>query len=176
MFLVHAIADWDWELAGVTLAALLCGLACLLAAREEQQPAAVSNRARIGLGVATVALGVVALLGLIGNSALSASDSAAAAKNWNSAERHARTAIRWLPWSAAGWQRLGEAQIGVHDRTAAAQSLHKALGKDPKEWSIWLDLVAATRGSEQTAALVQASRLNPLSPEIAQVYSAVAKP
>ena len=176
VFLVHALADWDWELAGMTLAALLCGLACLLAAREEQQPPAVSSRARVGLGVAAATLGAASLLGLIGNSALSASDSAAAAGNWSSAERHARTAIRWLPWSAAGWQRLGEAQIGAHDRAAAAHSLRRAIAKDGNDWVIWLDLVAATRGQAQTSALVQASRLNPLSPEIAQVYSAVAHP
>jgi hypothetical protein len=67
VYLVHAIADWDWELAGVTLAALLCGMACLLAAREEHEPAALSTRVRVGAGVTVAALGAVALLGLIGN-------------------------------------------------------------------------------------------------------------
>ncbi len=113
VYLVHAIADWDWELAGVTLAAVLCGLACLLAAREEREPPAVSVRARAGVGAAVTALGVVALLGLIGNTAVAASDSAAQNGNWKSAERHARTAIRWQPWSDAGWQRLAEAQLGA---------------------------------------------------------------
>jgi hypothetical protein len=176
VFLVHALADWDWELAGVTLAALFCGLACVLAGREEQRPPALSSRMRVGLAVAAAALGAAALLGLIGNSALGASDSAAQAGNWSSAERHARTAIRWLPWSAAGWQRLGEAQIGAHDRVAAQRSLRRAIAKDRNDWVVWLDLVAATRGQDQTAALIEASRLNPLSPEIAQVYSAVAHP
>ena len=47
VYLVHAIADWDWELAGVTLAALFCGMACLLAAREEREPrGALDARAR----------------------------------------------------------------------------------------------------------------------------------
>ena len=89
---------------------------------------------------------------------------------------HAHQAIRWLPWSAAGWQRLGEAQLGAHDRAAAQQSLNRAIAKDPDDWAIWLDLVAASRGQAQTDALVQASRLNPLSPEITAVYGAVAKP
>ena len=176
VFLVHALADWDWELAGVTLAALLCGLACLLAGREEQEPQALSSRTRVGLGIAAAALGAAALLGLVGNSALSASESAAAAGNWSLAERHAHTAIRWLPWSPAGWQRLGEAQIGAHDRVAAEHSLRRAIAKDRNDWVVWLDLVAASRGEAQTSALVEASRLNPLSPEIAQVYSAVAHP
>ena len=52
----------------------------------------------------------------------------------------------------------------------------KALAKDRNDWVTWLDLVAATSGKAQLAALVQASRLNPLGPEIAQVYSAVARP
>jgi O-antigen ligase len=177
VYLVHALADWDWELAGVTLAALLCGMACLLAGREmNRRPPELTSRARIGLGVGAATLGVAALLGLIGNSALGVSDSAAAAGNWSSAERHARTAIRWLPWSAAGWQRLGEAQIGAHDRVAAEHSLRRAIARDPNDWAVWLDLVVATRGQAQTAALAEASRLNPLSPEIAQVYSAVAHP
>jgi O-Antigen ligase len=38
VFLVHAAADWDWELAGVTLAGLLCRMACLLAGREDREP------------------------------------------------------------------------------------------------------------------------------------------
>ncbi len=176
VYLVHAIADWDWELAGVTLAAVLCGLACLLAAREEREPRALSVRARAGLGAAVTVLGVAALLGLIGNFALGASDSAASNGNWKSAERHARTAIRWQPWSAAGWQQLGEAQLGAGDRAGAQHSLQKAIAKDPNDWVTWLDLVAASSGDVQTNALVQASRLNPLSPEIAQVYSAVAHP
>ena len=120
VYLVHALADWDWELAGVTLAAVLCGLACLLAAREEREPRALSVRARAGLGAAVTVLGVAALLGLIGNLALGASDSAASNGNWKSAESHARTAIRWQPWSAAGWQQLGEAQIGAGDRAGGA--------------------------------------------------------
>ena len=176
VYLVHAIADWDWELAGVTLAAVLCGLACILAGREVREPAALSARTRVGLGAAVTVLGTVALLGLIGNTALGASDSAAQNGNWSSAERHARTAIRWQPWSAAGWQRLAEAQLGAGDRAGAQHSLKRATARDGNDWVTWLDVVAAARGQAQTDALVQASRLNPLSPEIAQVYSAVAHP
>ena len=81
-----------------------------------------------------------------------------------------------MPWSDAGWQALGEAQLGAHDRAAALVSLDRALGKDRNDWVTWLDLVAATRGKAQLAALVQASRLNPRGPEIAQVYGAVVRP
>ena len=176
VYLIHAGADWDWELAGVTIAALFCGLACVLAGREEHEPPPLSNRARVTLGAAVTALGIVALLGLVGNSALGASDAAARAGNWRSAEQHARTAIRWMPWSAAGWQQLGEAQLGSHDQEAARHSLQRALSIDPNDWVSWLDLAAASRGNAQLTALVDASRLNPLSPEIAPVLGAVLRP
>ena len=149
VYLVHAIADWDWELAGVTLAAVLCGLACLLAAREEREPPALSIRARAGLGAAVTVLGTVALLGLIGNTALGASDSAAQAGNWKSAERHARTAIRWQPWSEAGWQRLAEAQLGAGDRAGAQQSLRQGDRQGPERLG---HLARPRRGDERRRA------------------------
>jgi O-Antigen ligase len=175
-YLVHASVDWDWELAGITAAAIFCGLACLLAARREHAPPALSNRARNGLAVGVAALGVVALLGLVGNSALGASETAIQNGDWSSAVRHARTATRWLPWSAAGWQRLGEAQIGAHEPAAARRSLQRALARDPGDWVTWLDLGIASRGRAQSAAFARASRLNPRSPLIAQVRAAVAQP
>ena len=145
----------------------------MLGRREEHEPAPISNRVRVGLGAGVALLGVVALLGLIGNSALGASHSAARNGNWRSAERHARTAIRWTPWSAAGWQQLGEAQLALHDRAAARRSLKKAIARDRNDWVTWLDLAAASSGNAQLDALVQASRLNPLSPEIAPILGAV---
>jgi len=176
VYLVHAIADWDWELAGVTLAAIMCALACILAGREDSEPRELGTRARIGLGLAATALGVVALVGLAGNIALAQSDSAAQAGHWRSAERHAHTAIRWTPWSPAGWQSLAEAQLALHERANARRSLHKALAKDPNDWVLWLDLVSASSGKEQLAALDKAFRLNPLSPEISPLFAAVARP
>jgi Flp pilus assembly protein TadD len=112
-------------------------------------------RTRVGLGVAVTALGVVALVGLIGNSALAASNSAAQAGNWRS---------------------LGEAQLAVHDRAAARRSLRKAIAKDRNDWIPRLDLAAASSGDAQLTALVEASRLNPLSPEIAPILGAVLRP
>ena len=45
---VHAAADWDWELAGVTLAAILLGAACVLGRREldDAEPPGLSVGAR----------------------------------------------------------------------------------------------------------------------------------
>jgi predicted Zn-dependent protease len=133
-------------------------------------------RARIGLGAVATALGVVALIGLAGNTALQQSDAAARAGNWTSAERHARTAIRWTPWSPAGWQRLGEAQLGLKDRAGAETSLRRAIAKDRNNWVVWLDLVAATRGKAQVAALAEAIRLNPRGPEVTRLFGTVFRP
>jgi hypothetical protein len=174
-YLVHAAADWDWELAGVTLAAVLCGVACLVAGRTERTRE-IRPRVRVsGIAFAT-ALAAVALFGLVGNTALEASDATAAAGHWRSAERHARTAVRWMPWSAAGWEALAEAQLAEHRQVAGLRSLHRALAKDPHNWVLWMDLVGATRGPAQRAALRHAFRLNPRSQELIHFFAAVARP
>jgi O-Antigen ligase len=175
-YLVHAAVDWDWELAGVTLAAALCGVACLIAGRGEPAAHEIGSRARAGGIALAIALSAVAFVALVGNTALEAGNAAATAGHWGSAERHARTAVRWMPWSSAGWETLGEAQLAQHRHAAGLRSLHRALAKDPGNWVLWLDLVGATRGAEQVAALAQAFRLNPRSPELVPFFAAVARP
>jgi hypothetical protein len=173
-YLVHAAADWDWELAGVTLAALLCGLACLLAGRDEGATS-IGPRARVvGIGVATLLAGLV-FVALLGNTALEKSDAAAGAGHWRAAEQQARKAIRWTPWSSEGWQRLAEAQTALHDRAAARRSLARALAKDSGDWVLWLDLAGVTRGAAQASAIRQAFRLNPRGSELVPYVLAVIK-
>jgi hypothetical protein len=174
-YLVHAAADWDWELAGVTLAAALCGVACLVAGRNERTRK-VGPRIRVSGIALAAALSAVALLGLVGNTALEASDAAATAGHWRSAERHARTAVRWMPWSSAGWEALAEAQLAEHQQSAGLRSLRRALARDRGNWVLWMDLVGATRGAPQRAALRQAFRLNPRSPELVPFFAAVVRP
>jgi hypothetical protein len=52
---------------------------------------------------------------------------------------------------------------------AARVSYRKAIAKDPHDWSLWYELAGASGGAARERALAQASRLNPLSPEIAEV-------
>jgi hypothetical protein len=59
-FLVHALLDWDWEMPAVTLAAVLLGGSLLL----PQRGRALSERTRVVLAVAAVALALAALVGL----------------------------------------------------------------------------------------------------------------
>jgi hypothetical protein len=98
---LHAAADWDWELVGVTLTAVFVGAACVLA---DSRPR--SRTGPVGRGitaVALVALAALSLVGLLANAASGAADADARAARWDAAERHARQAIRWAPWSSVGW-------------------------------------------------------------------------
>jgi hypothetical protein len=166
-FLVHAGVDWDWELSGVTLVGLLCGVAVLIAARGDQ------NRLRLGrsryalaaLGAAIVALSIV---GLLGNIPASRAGKAVRAGKWAAVRSEARQEIRWAPWSADGWRRLGQSELGLHQFAAARRDLRTAIRKDPRNWDRWFDLALATSETERRRAIESALALNPHSPEIAE--------
>jgi cytochrome c-type biogenesis protein CcmH/NrfG len=170
-YLAHAIVDWDWELAGVTITALLIGLACFRSESDDSPERAevhVGRRPALAGAAALAAVGAFALVALVGNTAATQADAAVNTGNWQSAARHARQVIRWAPWSSRGWQQLGEAQLAQGQAAAARRSFSKAAAKDPRDWSIWLELATAETGAERRAALRTAKQLNPLSPEIAQ--------
>src|SRR5205823_3707775 len=100
------------ELAGVTLAAVLIGLACVLAGRGETEPSrTIDPRVRLALALALVAISGLTIVALLGNLASGAAGNSFRAGDMAAAERHARQAIRWAPWSAVGWKELGEAQL-----------------------------------------------------------------
>src|SRR5205085_10550675 len=67
-WLVHVAYDWDWELPGVTIAALGCAAAALAAARRERSFSSLA--ARTGLLTIVAVAGAFALFGLLGNRAL----------------------------------------------------------------------------------------------------------
>ena len=109
-----------------------------------------------------------AFVGLVGSSALAASDDAAVASppDLDEAADEARKAQDWAPWSSEPWQRLGEAQLGQGDLAGARASFRKAIDKEPGDWLLWLRLAEASSGAEREAALREAERLNPLADEI----------
>jgi Flp pilus assembly protein TadD len=76
--------------------------------------------------------------------------------------------MHFAPWSAEPWRRLGEAQAVSGDLAAARASFRKAIAKDRRDWTLWFELAEASRGAERERALAGASRLNPLSPELAE--------
>jgi Flp pilus assembly protein TadD len=108
-----------------------------------------------------LALTVVAIVGLVGASALTASEEALDKGRWEEAEDEARKAERWWPWSPEPWTRLGAAQLGAGDSAAAAASFRRAVAKDRGDWELWYDLHATTEGAESARALAEVRRLNP---------------
>lgn len=170
-YILHAGVDWDWELPAVTVAALACG-AALLALRASGDAELVPGfRTRVAAGAVAVVLAGVAFVGLVGSSAVAASEDAAVAgpPDWEEADDEARKAERWAPWSSEPWQRLGEAQLGRGDAAGARESFRKAIDKEPSEWLLWFRLAEASSGAERAEALDRAQRLNPLAPEVEEL-------
>ena len=172
-YLAHAAIDWDWELAGVTLAAVLCGLACVLAGRYEGGPVLRTRPRGIAAALA-LGLSALTLVGLLGNTALEQSQAAGSAGHLQSAQSHAGSAVRWMPWSAVAWRTLAEAQLALHERAAARHSLQRAIAKDPNDWVAWLDLISVTSGKARVAAIDHVYRLNPLDSTVVPYIVAVA--
>ena len=168
-YLVHAAADWDWELAGVTLAALFCGAALLIAGRTETNRIDLPWRFRLpALAVAVVVI-CTAVVVTVGNAELSSATNALQAGNWLKAESKARAASHWMPWSSEPWRAIGESQLARQQFANARRSLDKAIAKDPNNWHLWLDLASASKGKPRAHALDRARRLNPLSPDVASL-------
>jgi hypothetical protein len=171
-FLVHAGVDWDWEITAVTLAGLLCGVALLVGARGEEKPFRVV-RGRYALAALALAVAVFSMVGLLGNVPASDAGDAIRAGSWSRAATEARKEIRWAPWSADGWRRLGQAELAQNRLAAARRDLRRAIAEDPLDWDRWFDLALATRGVTQRRALEHALALNPHSPEIAEFVAGV---
>lgn len=160
-YLVHTGVDWDWELPAVTLVGLLCGTSLLLAARPSFRSAPLSGLVRwTGVGVA-LAAAAFAAVGLVGNNALSRSESAREDRYWSQALSEARVARSWMPWSPKPWEALGRAQLGGGAPTEARKSLRKAISIDRGDWELWYYLASASRAEARTAALREAMRLFP---------------
>jgi Flp pilus assembly protein TadD len=162
---VHAAADWDWELAAVTLVPLFCAVGLVCAADGQDDGVSVASRygrpARLVGGLIVLSLGAFTVISLLGNSAVSASTNALKNGNVKEAQSEARSAMTWLPWSAEPWRRLGEAQYQAGQLGAARVSFNRALAKEPNDWTLWLELGLASRGPDQRAAWLEAARLNP---------------
>jgi O-Antigen ligase len=162
-FLVHAGVDWDWELSAVTLVGLVCGAATLAGGHSIASARPISSRLRWGSVAAAASLAVAAAIGLVGNSALGASNSALKSGSWVRAAADARTAHRWMPWSPQPWAALGRAQLGAGLLVDARASFRKAISVDRGDWNLWYQLARASSGRARTTALRRAAALFPRS-------------
>ena len=159
-WLVHAAYDWDWELPGVTIAALVCAGAVLAAARRQGSPVS-AGAARIGLVLVVIAAGTLSLFGLLGNRALANTGDALRQGNVAAALSAAEDARRWAPWSSQPWLALAGVRRAQGDQPGELAAYRQAVAKDPRNWELWLDLVSISRGAERAHALAQLTRLNP---------------
>jgi hypothetical protein len=162
-YLVHTGVDWDWELPAVTLTALLCGASILLFARRSRAPDPLSPPTRfVAAGAAVVTAGFAAIA-LLGNTALSRSETAREEGKLSRAATEARRARTLMPWSPRPWAALGRAQQAAGLLPDARRSFRKAISMDDGDWQLWYELGGATTGPAQRGALRHAVSLYPRS-------------
>ena len=175
-YLVDAAGEWDWELPAVTLVALFLACALLVATRGSRETDARPAWRWPATLAMLLGLSGFAFVGLVGNSALRASANAVQRGRFDEGKSQAHKAARWMPWAAAPWQLLGEANLyGGHD-AEARRSLRRALAKDAANWQSWYLLALASTGRTQRRAVEKASSLNPLSPQLASLRAALGLP
>jgi hypothetical protein len=162
----HAGIDWDWEMPVVTMTQLACGAAIVAAARGEA-PQLRRGKRISGLAVALPVLGC-ALFFLIGNRELNAASAAAAANNPKALQSNASAARRWVPWSPDPLHWLATLDLARGNRATARRLLSAAIKKDSTDWSLWVEIAAASQGPARTAALRKAQQLDPRGPEVTQ--------
>jgi len=172
-FLLHAAIDWDWQMGGLTITALLCGGALVVAARPERLTARLAPTLTVAVRAAALAL-VVSLVGFafvlqVGNAAIANAARAADRGDAARATAQARRAKAWNPWSYQPWEVLGDVQLARGDLRAARLSFRTAIAKDHAGWTLWLDLAKASKGAARRRALARAAALAPRSPEIAEL-------
>ena len=169
-YLVHAGADWDWELTGVTIVALLAAVSLIASARSTTESTARTRRDVVMLPLAVRRDGACARVGAR-RGPLGRSRDAVDASRWAAAASAAHDAARWAPWSSEPLRLLGEAQLGAGDVAAARASFREGVRKDPDSWLLWLDLALASDGPARRAALERVRILNPLSPQLKELLA-----
>ena len=161
-FVVHASFDWDWELPAVTVVALISGATLLIAARGDPR-LSLGRVTPWLLSAAFVAIGGLALGGLLSNTAISDAQTALRAGQWKTALDDAKKAEHYAPWSEEPYLIAGSAEQGLGNRPAAAAEFRKATAKSPSDWDAWNSLAATATGQQRVAAVRMARLLNPLS-------------
>jgi hypothetical protein len=158
-WLVHVAYDWDWELPGVTIAALLCAGAVLAAGRRATPDIRPVMRWLLVSGACAV--GVLGTLGLVGNRALAQSGHDSRSGTLDRAASEAERAHRWASWSSQPWEQLAAIRIAQGDKTGAQSAYLQAVALDPNSWELWLALAGNSRGRERARAVAELRKLNP---------------
>jgi O-antigen ligase len=167
-YVLHAGVDWDWELTGVTLVALVCGMSLLASARPETDETR-SLPFRVAATAVALVLSALAFVSVLGNVPLGRGREALDESHWAEAAAEARAANRWAPWSSEPPRIIGEAELGAGNAAGARRSFQSALERDPENWQLWVDLALASSGRERRRALDRAFELNPLSEQVSDL-------
>ena len=170
-FAVHAGVDWDWELSGVTLTALLIAAVCIVSARRRGERTLGARLRLVGSGAVLVAS--LATMGIyLGNGALDRAQRAVSAGNYADAVEEARRAERLLPWSPWPLIARGDAQLAAGLPASAKESYREAIAIDSGEWRAWYGLGLASNGTARTKAFARAHRLYPQNLEVSDALAA----
>jgi hypothetical protein len=158
-YLAHGIIDWDWEITGVTLPAILCA-----AVVTSGSPRVLGGRARL------LALAAAAVFAVGGTYTIAARlpqnrlDTAIGKQQWDKANHDAQRASDLAPWSSEPWLKLGEAELTAGLTPQAHDAFRTAADRDPNNWVAWWDLARASMDGEREDALLHVKLLNPLAP------------
>jgi O-Antigen ligase len=146
-----AAVDFHWELAGVTVPAVLLGASAVVRA---SRPGPRVPRAVLVPFFAT--LTAAALLAYAGAARLASAQDALRRGDRIGAVAKARSALRVAPFSAAAWGVIGDAE-------SSPVAYRRALELDRNDWSLWARFADVSRGGPRRLALREAARLNPLA-------------
>ena len=169
-FLAHMSVDWDWQLTGVALTGLFCGAGISSLRRARTTDSARCHRAFARLARGDGVAIVVAFVVLVGN--LSSRGRPRAANSWQLASVGAtreKRAHTWAPWSSEPYRLLGEAQLGEGNTKAAADEFPPGRSRRALTTGTSGSTLRARRSVDPARRARHASKLNPLSPEIAEL-------
>jgi len=148
-YAVGAAVDFHWELAGVTVPAVILGAAAVSTPRP--------RRSSVRALPVLVALVAATVLAYAGNARLASARAALSTGDDAQAAADARAALRFAPFSADAWEVIGDA-------THRAEAYRRGIALDRNDWSLWHELAAVTRGEPHRLAEREAARLNPFGP------------
>jgi hypothetical protein len=159
-WLAHAGVDWDWELVGVSSAALLCGVGVIALGRPDDAGRRVGSVPRAVAVTVCVLGGALALPQLLADNAID--------QGWGALPTAGRQALEdadragsWAPWSAEPDELRGDAWRSLGNLSRARAAYRAALESEPSDWRLWAKLADVSDGSGKTTALRRAHALNP---------------
>jgi hypothetical protein len=148
-YAIGAAVDFHWELAGVTVPAVVLGAAAVSAPR--------AHRSSVQALPVLITLIAATVLAYAGNERLASARAALSLGDDARAAADARSALRFAPFSSDAWGVIGDA-------THSAAAYRRGIALDRTHWSLWFKLAAVTSGEPHRLALREAARLNPLGP------------